>query len=91
MNISCVIIEDLEVAAQYLKKCCEKSGELDVKGHFTNVNDAAVFLNDNMVDLLVPGVGRAGAPGSVARFKGVLQELPILPKSQERQQEQGER
>jgi DNA-binding LytR/AlgR family response regulator len=63
MIISCVIIEDLAVAAEYLKKCCEKSGELDVKGHFTNVNDAAVFLNDNMVDLLFLDVEMPGESG----------------------------
>ena len=75
MNISCVIIEDLAVAAEYLKKCCEKSGELDVKGHFTNVNDAAVFLNDNMVDLLFLDVEMPGESGFT-----LLDQIPFSPK-----------
>jgi hypothetical protein len=34
MKLNCVIIEDLKVAADYLKRCCEKSGRVEVKGHF---------------------------------------------------------
>jgi DNA-binding LytR/AlgR family response regulator len=75
MIISCVIIEDLAVAAEYLKKCCEKSGELDVKGHFTNVADAAVFLNDNIVDLLFLDVEMPGEPGF-----SLLDQIPFSPK-----------
>ncbi len=75
MIISCVIIEDLAVAAEYLKKCCEKSGVLDVKGHFTNVNDAAVFLNENMVDLLFLDVEMPGESGFT-----LLDQIPFSPK-----------
>ena len=52
MNWNCVIVEDLQVAADYLIKCCEKSGQVEVKGHFTNVADALNYLNQNSVDLL---------------------------------------
>jgi DNA-binding LytR/AlgR family response regulator len=75
MIISCVIIEDLPVAAEYLKKCCEKSGELEVKGHFTNVIDAAVFLNAHIVDLLFLDVEMPGEPGFT-----LLDQIPFSPK-----------
>jgi len=75
MTISCVIIEDLAVAAEYLKKCCEKSGELEVKAHFTNVSDAAVFLNDNIVDLLFLDVEMPGESGFT-----LLDQISFSPK-----------
>jgi DNA-binding LytR/AlgR family response regulator len=63
MNFSCVIVEDLQVAADYLKRCCEKSGMVDVKGHFPNVSEALVFLNQNSVELLFLDVEMPGATG----------------------------
>ena len=47
MSLSCIIVEDLQVAANYLKNCCEKSGQVEVRGHFSNVTDALSFLNSN--------------------------------------------
>ncbi len=44
MKWTCVIVEDLQVAADYLVKCCEKSGLLQVKGHFTNVEQRLEYL-----------------------------------------------
>ena len=75
MMINCAIIEDLAIAAEYLKKCCEKSGELEVKAHFTNVKDAAVFLNENIVDLLFLDVEMPGEPGFT-----LLDQIPFSPK-----------
>lgn len=63
MNFTCVIVEDLLVAADYLKRCCEKSGMVDVKGHFPNVAEALDFLNRNSVDLLFLDVEMPGATG----------------------------
>lgn len=63
MSISCVIIEDLQVAADYLKNCCQKSGLAEVRGHFLNVKDALQFLNENSVDLLFLDVEMPGATG----------------------------
>ncbi len=63
MNLSCIIVEDLQVAADYLTRCCEKSGELTVKGHFVNVPDALTFLNENVVDLIFLDVEMPGATG----------------------------
>ena len=73
--MSCVIIEDLQVAAEYTRKCCEKSGLLEVKGHFTNVADALAYLNTTTVDLLFLDVEMPGATGF-----DLLDQLGYSPK-----------
>jgi DNA-binding LytR/AlgR family response regulator len=75
MSISCVIVEDLPVAAEYLKNCCEKSGDIEVLGHFTNVNDAVTFLNNQRVDLIFLDVEMPGDDG----FK-LLDRIVYSPK-----------
>lgn len=61
--MDCVIIEDLKVAADYLKRCCEKSGRINVRGHFPDVPSALEYLNNNTVDLLFLDVEMPGANG----------------------------
>lgn len=73
--MSCVIIEDLQVAAEYTRKCCEKSGLLDVKDHFTNVTDALAYLNTTTVDILFLDVEMPGATGF-----DLLDQLGYSPK-----------
>ena len=63
MNLNCVIIEDLKVAADYLVRCCEKSGRVEVKGQFPDVASALEYLNSNTVDLLFLDVEMPGATG----------------------------
>ena len=63
MKMNCVIIEDLKVAADYLSRCCEKSGRLEVKGHFPDVKSALEYLNKNTVELLFLDVEMPGATG----------------------------
>jgi len=75
MSISCIIVEDLIVAADYLKKCCEKSGEIEVKAHFTNVKEAVSFLNENTVDLIFLDVEMPGDDGFT-----LLDQLVYSPK-----------
>jgi DNA-binding LytR/AlgR family response regulator len=75
MSTSCVIVEDLPVAAEYLKNCCEKSGDIDVLGHFTNVHDAVEFLNNHRVDLIFLDVEMPGDDG----FK-LLDRIVYSPK-----------
>ena len=75
MSLSCIIVEDLQVAANYLKNCCEKSGQVEVRGHFSNVTDALSFLNSNTVDLIFLDVEMPGANG----FE-LLDQIAFSPK-----------
>lgn len=75
MNLSCIIVEDLQVAADYLKRCCEKSGQVTVMGHFSNVEDALEFLNTTSVDLLFLDVEMPGATGF-----DLLDQIAFTPK-----------
>lgn len=52
MSLTCVIVEDLPVAAEYVKKCCEKSGQVEVLAHCMTVKDAITFLSKKQVDLI---------------------------------------
>lgn len=62
-KLSCIIVEDLPMAADYLNRCCGQSGELDVLGSFTKINDALAFLEQNTVDLIFLDVELPDANG----------------------------
>jgi DNA-binding LytR/AlgR family response regulator len=63
MKFSCIIVEDIQIAADFLRKFCEKSDLVEVKGHFLNVADALEFLDRERVDLLFLDVEMPGANG----------------------------
>jgi len=63
MKTSCIIVEDIQIAADFLKKFCEKSGLVDVKGHFLNVPDALAFLDHHKPDLIFLDVEMPGSNG----------------------------
>lgn len=75
MSWTCVIVEDLPVAAEYTRKCCEKCGQLEVMGQFANAEDALQFLNTARVDLLFLDVEMPGASGF-----DLLDQLSYAPK-----------
>jgi DNA-binding LytR/AlgR family response regulator len=63
MKLSCIIVEDIQIAADFLRKFCEKSDLVEVKGHFLNVTDALEYLDGERVDLLFLDVEMPGANG----------------------------
>ena len=63
MKYSSVIVEDLQTAADFLKKFCERSGIVEVQGHFLNAEDALVYLSENLVDVIFLDVEMPGATG----------------------------
>jgi DNA-binding LytR/AlgR family response regulator len=63
MKTTCIIVEDIQIAADFLKKFCEKSGLVDVEGHFLNVPEALVFLDEHKPDLIFLDVEMPGANG----------------------------
>jgi DNA-binding LytR/AlgR family response regulator len=73
--MTCIIVEDIQMAADILKKFCEKSGLLKFEGHFLNVPDALEFLDNNKVDLIFLDVEMPGATGF-----DLLDNLTFKPK-----------
>ena len=63
MNFTCLIVEDLPVAAEYLKRCCEKTGQLDVTAQCGTVDEAIDFLREHVVDLIFLDVEIPGGLG----------------------------
>ena len=63
MKLSCIIVEDIQIAADFLRKFCEKSDLVEVKGHFLNVADALEYLDHERVDLLFLDIEMPGASG----------------------------
>ena len=84
MKMNCIIIEDLKVAADYLVKCCEKSGKLDVQGHFPDVPSALQFLDKRTVDVLFLDVEMPGATGFDLLDNIAYQPKVILTTSKEK-------
>jgi DNA-binding LytR/AlgR family response regulator len=63
MKYTSIIVEDLQAAAEFLKKFCDRSGIVDVEGHFLNAEEALGYLSGNLVDLIFLDVEMPGATG----------------------------
>ncbi len=50
--LTAVIIEDHNVASEYLKHCCIKCGRIELNGCFSTFSSALAYLNENRVDLI---------------------------------------
>jgi DNA-binding LytR/AlgR family response regulator len=75
MKPSCVIVDDEPLSRDFLKKYCEKSDLLDVKGTFPNAEEALNFLKSNEIELVFLDVEMPGANG----FE-LMDQLPYMPK-----------
>jgi DNA-binding LytR/AlgR family response regulator len=75
MKTTCIIVEDIQIAADFLRKFCEKSGLIEVKGHFLNAEDALEFLDGDKADLIFLDIEMPGASG----FE-LLDRLTYAPK-----------
>lgn len=63
MKYTSIIVEDLQTAADFLRKFCERSGLVEVQAHFLNAEDALDYLSENLVDLIFLDVEMPGATG----------------------------
>jgi DNA-binding LytR/AlgR family response regulator len=81
MKYTSIIVEDLQPAADFLRKFCERSGIIDVQGHFLNGEDALVFLSENLVDLIFLDVEMPGITGFQLMDQLVYQPQVILTTS----------
>jgi DNA-binding LytR/AlgR family response regulator len=75
MKTTCIIVEDIKIAADFLRKFCEKSELVDVQGHFLNVPDALEFLDEYRPDLIFLDIEMPGANGFT-----LLDSLTYSPK-----------
>jgi DNA-binding LytR/AlgR family response regulator len=74
-KLSCIIVEDLPVAANFLNRCCEQSGKVEVLSIFSNVSDAIAFLNQQTVDVIFLDVELPEATGF-----DLIDQLAFSPK-----------
>jgi DNA-binding LytR/AlgR family response regulator len=81
MKYSSIIVEDLQPAADFLRKFCERSGIVDVQAHFLNGEEALVYLSENLVDLIFLDVEMPGITGFQLMDQLVYQPQVILTTS----------
>ena len=74
-KLTCIIVEDLPVAANFLNRCCEQSAKVEVLNMFSNVNEAIAFLEQQTVDLIFLDVELPGATGF-----DLIDQLSFSPK-----------
>jgi DNA-binding LytR/AlgR family response regulator len=81
MKYTSIIVEDLQPAADFLRKFCERSGIVDVQAHFLNGEEALVYLSENLVDLIFLDVEMPGITGFQLMDQLVYQPQVILTTS----------
>jgi DNA-binding LytR/AlgR family response regulator len=76
MKFTSIIVEDLNSAAVLLQRHCERSGIIEVLGHFTSAEEALHFLMVNPVDLIFLDVEMPGKSGF--EFLDLLKQKPMV-------------
>ncbi|WP_299053678.1 LytTR family DNA-binding domain-containing protein [uncultured Polaribacter sp.] len=61
--MTCIFIDDEKTSRFILQNLCEKVGNLEVIGQFSNAMDALKFLNKNSVDLIFLDIHMPGFSG----------------------------
>ena len=81
MKISSIIVEDLQPAAEFLQKFCERSGLVSVQGSFPDAEQALAFLSENLVDVIFLDVEMPGLNGFQMLDQLVYQPQVVLTTS----------
>ena len=74
MKLNCIIVDDEPLSRNFLKRFCEKSDKVEVKGSFANAPDAILYLESNEVEIIFLDVEMPGING----FQ-MLDHLSYLP------------
>lgn len=75
MKFKCVIVDDEPMARSFLERYCEKKGNLEMMGSFSDAETAFNFLKCNEIDILFLDVEMPGENGF-----GLLDKLLYMPK-----------
>ena len=63
MKLNCIIVDDEPLSRNFLKRFCEKSEKVDVKGSFANASEAISYLESNKVEVIFLDVEMPGLNG----------------------------
>jgi DNA-binding LytR/AlgR family response regulator len=75
MKFKCIIVDDEPMARSFLERYCEKQGNLEMMGSFSDAETAFNFLKCNEMDILFLDVEMPGENGF-----GLLDKLLYMPK-----------
>ncbi|HSN08467.1 MAG TPA: LytTR family DNA-binding domain-containing protein [Hanamia sp.] len=75
MKFKCIIVDDEPMARSFLERYCEKQGNLELVGSFSDAETAFNFLKCNEIEILFLDVEMPGENGF-----GLLDKLLYMPK-----------
>ncbi len=75
MKFKCVIVDDEPMARSFLERYCEKQGNMEMMGSFSDAETAFNYLRYNEIDILFLDVEMPGENGF-----GLLDKLLYMPK-----------
>ena len=75
MKFKCIIVDDEPMARSFLERYCQKQGNLEMTGSFSDTETAFNYLRCNEIDILFLDVEMPGENGF-----GLLDKLMYMPK-----------